>query len=215
MKIPDLTPISLPVVGVTFGKRQSVIASLRNGDPLYFKPEPHNAYDPKALAIVTESGEHVGYIARTCSIRDQLLDILNDRTGFINAIAARKRGGGDWSWGIDVKFYIIPAAYLMRNAVTKDEDEEPVVAVSKGKHPTNRYELDRKHKDNELLRLALNCDSPRMKAERKVMSRKYRRAVNAGEDLSSAKKLIRSRRDWNGYVPESFGREFMEMKKGA
>lgn len=52
------------VVGVSFGTRQAVLSQLCIGDPVSVVPEPHNQFDPNAIAVVTLQGEHIGYLPR-------------------------------------------------------------------------------------------------------------------------------------------------------
>lgn len=52
------------VSGVSFGNRQDLIATLQPGDRLEVVREPENPHDARAIAILTECGEHVGYVNR-------------------------------------------------------------------------------------------------------------------------------------------------------
>ena len=156
MAILYMTPYTLPIVGVTFGKRQKVIASIENGEPLFFKREPGNTYDPEALAIVTSNGDHVGYIGRNEPMRRTLNSFLDTRSGMLIARLCGKRGGyGKYSYGASVEFYAIPSDRLMLRWSNKEEPETEPLRIHKGKHPEGmeaRRAADRKHKDNDMAR---------------------------------------------------------------
>lgn len=56
------------VAGVTYEGRQALIAQLRGHEPCRLQPEPTNAYDPNAIAVMVAvapgSVWHIGYLPR-------------------------------------------------------------------------------------------------------------------------------------------------------
>lgn len=211
-----LTIYSLPIVGVSFNKRQNLLSHLENGEPLFFKPEPHNSYDPKALAVVTSEGQHVGYIGRNNPIRDKLLSAIDEKAGMLVARLADKRGGYNGrNYGASVEFYCVPTDWLMRGFEDKDEDEEPV-EFSRSNTKQKRKEYTRKYKDRDLTKMALNNPSANVAAGDKQASRKVRHEFKAGEDMKVIwKRNVSSRHYGKFYIPENFGRKIIEERRSA
>ena len=129
-----LFPVSSPVTGVSFGKRQSVIAELSNGDPLFFKRETGNPYDREAVAVLDIQGRHVGYLPNkpqeAHEFKHMVFECMDE--GIFNVVAAGKRGGYEgYSYGISVKFYFIPKEYFVRGYEAKDEEDIPAAMPRK------------------------------------------------------------------------------------
>jgi single-stranded-DNA-specific exonuclease len=55
---------NIPVVGVTFDNRQSILRQLSAGETLWLVREPDNAYDRNAIQVQRENGEAIGFLAR-------------------------------------------------------------------------------------------------------------------------------------------------------
>ena len=51
-------------VGVTFENRQQLISRMTPESVVKLVPEPHNQYDPNAIAVVEETLGTIGYIPR-------------------------------------------------------------------------------------------------------------------------------------------------------
>ena len=122
MNIPVYT---ISVVGVTFDARQKRIAALEDNAPVFFKAEPHNGYDPKAIAVLNEAGEHLGYVAKTDPKREQIRHALEN--GFVIARASKVGGFRKWNGstaalGLRVQFYAVAAMYRW-----EQKDEEPEI----------------------------------------------------------------------------------------
>lgn len=64
-------PIITRVAGVTFDNRQNTIRHLKIGDTLELRREPENPYDPKAIMVLTQSNELIGYIPSTILVNVQ------------------------------------------------------------------------------------------------------------------------------------------------
>jgi hypothetical protein len=64
--MPNKT-IVFKVAGVTYENRQDTISIMHGSEPCRIVPEPTNAYDPNALAviaIVEGSRQHIGYVPK-------------------------------------------------------------------------------------------------------------------------------------------------------
>lgn len=85
---------SLPACGEAYDNddgtsRQKEIARCRPGEVVVLKREPHNPHDHMAVALFTERGIRVGYLART---RAQWIGSKIDRGYSVRAIVERVRG---------------------------------------------------------------------------------------------------------------------------
>ena len=119
---------TLKVVGTTYEARQSRIAEMEELAPVTFKLEPGNTYDPKAIAIVNEAGEHLGYVGRDDEQREVIRLAL--RNGFVVARAQKVGGfkkydGSRASYGLRVQWYPVSAMYGFADN-HKDENEETI-----------------------------------------------------------------------------------------
>lgn len=126
---------SLRVVGTSFDCRQQRIAELEANAPVYFKPEPGNKYDPLAIAVVSEAGEHLGYVPQYADAQRTILNKQREQirtalsNGFVVARANKtggfeKRDGSRASYGLVVQFYAVSAMYGYDGG--KDEEEENI-----------------------------------------------------------------------------------------
>jgi single-stranded-DNA-specific exonuclease len=95
-------------VGVTFDDRQSVIATLAEGDAVSLRREPANPHDPHAIRVVTSDGRMVGYLSARVAGR---LAPGMDAGGRYRAMVSAVTGGGDRTLGLNL--------YVQR------EDDEP------------------------------------------------------------------------------------------
>ena len=102
-----MTEFYMKAVGVTFEGRQRIIARLRVGDALYFRPDPHNPYDPCAVRIETASGEQIGFISRANNQR--IFQNLMDRKGTYSVTVSSVTGGGfDTNYGVNMRVVYSP-----------------------------------------------------------------------------------------------------------
>ncbi|MBI4279602.1 MAG: single-stranded-DNA-specific exonuclease RecJ [Armatimonadetes bacterium] len=62
-RVEDAEVIHTKVVGVTFGDRQAVVATVSPGAPLALVREPRNPHDPHALRVLTADGRDLGYLS--------------------------------------------------------------------------------------------------------------------------------------------------------
>jgi len=56
--------ITTKVVGVSFERRQEVLALLQMGDRIWLEMEPFNPYDLNAIKVSRSNGEQIGYLSR-------------------------------------------------------------------------------------------------------------------------------------------------------
>jgi hypothetical protein len=61
-----------PVGIVGEASYQASIRRCSEGQRVHILHEPDNPHDPEALAVVTDAGETIGYIARDCWLQDAL-----------------------------------------------------------------------------------------------------------------------------------------------
>lgn len=131
---------SLRIVGTSYDCRQQRIAALEDNAPVYFKLEPGNLYDPLAIAVVSKSGEHLGYVPRyadrECRIlnrqREQIRTALAN--GFVIARASKtggftKRDGSKASYGLIVQYYTVSGLYGFHEG--EKEEEADIIVTSK------------------------------------------------------------------------------------
>lgn len=119
---------NLKVVGTSLPVRQSRISMIVDGSPVFFKPEPGNAYDPLAIAVVNEKG-HLGYIGKGDPQREQIRKALEN--GFVvargNVVGGfRKRDGSYASYGLRVQWYSVDAAYRIHEFMKDEAEDDPV-----------------------------------------------------------------------------------------
>ena len=151
MSIPVFT---ISAVGVTYDARQKRIAALEDGAFVYFKREPNNAYDPKAIAIVTEAGEHLGYVGRNDPRREQIRYALEN--GFVIARAQKVGGFKKWngstaSLGLRIQFYTVNAMYAWEDKLEENDSPIPMRRKNTAQAPKRtgnewRDEVKRHHK---------------------------------------------------------------------
>ena len=55
---------NIPVVGVTFDNRQSILRQLSEGETLWLVRQPDNAYDRNAIQVQRSEGDAIGFLAR-------------------------------------------------------------------------------------------------------------------------------------------------------
>ncbi|HLJ60454.1 MAG TPA: single-stranded-DNA-specific exonuclease RecJ [bacterium] len=87
------------VAGVTFDDRQTVIATLVQGDPLSLRREPANPYDPHAVRVATADGRMVGYLSARVAGR---IAPGMDAGGRYRATVSAVTGGGDRTLGVNL-----------------------------------------------------------------------------------------------------------------
>lgn len=137
---------TIKVVGTTFECRQKRIAALDEDAPVFFKEEKGNSYDPKAIAVLSEDGQHLGYIGRDDPRREEIRTLMGD--GWVIARARKVGGfvrydGCKASLGLRVQYYGVPADY---GWVPKDEDDEPEVQ-SFFRDPIQKRKTSKRWKD--------------------------------------------------------------------
>ncbi|MFP7299037.1 HIRAN domain-containing protein [Neobacillus niacini] len=81
---------SLKVKGVSFDRRQDVIAKMDSLDRIVLKRERSNEYDGNAIAIYTIRNEQIGYIDREVSTE---LAAIMDEGRKVAASISRINGG--------------------------------------------------------------------------------------------------------------------------
>ena len=81
------------IAGLIHHQVKAVEPQLRPGDMLSLKREPDNPYDPLAIMILTEAGEHLGYVPRA---KNETLARLMDAGKLLFAKLESKSWQGDW-----------------------------------------------------------------------------------------------------------------------
>jgi hypothetical protein len=71
--------------------RQEIITRCKPGDALTLKSEPHNQYDPNAVAVLTRNGEQIGYLSRDRALF--LKPYLDSAGGALPAVIREITGG--------------------------------------------------------------------------------------------------------------------------
>ncbi len=87
------------VVGVTFGGRQAIAKSLRQGDTLSLVREKQNQYDFNAIAIYAR-GSHIGYVKK--ELASSLAPQMDKGTVFDCSVEAIT-GGGELHTGVNIR----------------------------------------------------------------------------------------------------------------
>lgn len=77
-----------PVGIVGEASYQASIRCCSEGQRVHILHEPDNPYDPEALAVVTDDGETIGYIARDCWLQDAIHEEGRGCEASIKEIAA-------------------------------------------------------------------------------------------------------------------------------
>jgi single-stranded-DNA-specific exonuclease len=82
---------NIPVVGVTFDNRQSILRQLSEGECLWLVRQPDNAYDRNAIQVQRENGDAIGFLAR--GLASSLAPYLDRLEEPLPAIVAYILGG--------------------------------------------------------------------------------------------------------------------------
>lgn len=212
---------SLRLVGTTYDCRQQRIAALEDNAPVYFKLEPGNLYDPLAIAVVSESGEHLGYVPRyadrECHIpnrqREQIRTALAN--GFVIARASKvggftKRDGSKASYGVVVQYYTVSALYGFHEG---EKEEEADIMISRRSNTTQKqkaYSNKYKGKDAQR-RLDLRNIEKESPERKKRENRARRQAFKRGEDIKS------SQLGWHysAYISEAEALELFKERRAG
>lgn len=207
---------TIRAVGTTFGCRQERIAAMEDGDPVFFKPEPGNKYDPLAVAIINESGEHLGYIGRNDNSREEIRHALSH--GFVVARAQKVGGfkkydGSTASYGLRIQWYAVSALYGMAENMNKDEEDVAVTSPRKNTAQQRKEYEGAKYKGKEIRKHYAGARSlERVDAvEWKALSRKRRHEFKRGNDIKATQLAWH----YGLYVSPEEAREFfMERRVG-
>lgn len=66
-RMHNVKVLNVRVVGVTFEGRQDIIKRLHGDEPCRLEPEPTNAYDPNAIAVMValpDGVQQIGYLPK-------------------------------------------------------------------------------------------------------------------------------------------------------
>jgi len=85
--------VECQIAGIAHRNVKKVMPKLASGTMLTLKREPHNPYDPLAIMILTEAGEHLGYVPRA---KNEALARLMDAGKLLFAKLESKSWQGDW-----------------------------------------------------------------------------------------------------------------------
>ena len=89
--VEDAAAFHTKAVGVTFGDRQAVLATLRAGDRLRLRREPANPHDPHAVEVLTEDGRAVGYL--NARLAGRLAPLMDAGVRYVASVAGVTGGG--------------------------------------------------------------------------------------------------------------------------
>ena len=85
--------IECQIAGIAHRNVKKVEPRLTSGTMLTLKREPENPHDPLAIMILTETGEHLGYVPRA---KNEALARLMDAGKLLYAKLESKSWQGDW-----------------------------------------------------------------------------------------------------------------------
>ncbi|MBL8063356.1 MAG: hypothetical protein JNK32_10075 [Anaerolineales bacterium] len=99
-------PVSVPVAGVNYKKRQSAVKNLRANEQVFLRREPYNPYDPSAIRVETSSGQQIGYIPK--EVAQALAPYLDDASKLMSARVVGLQTGAMENQPVSVKiaFYV-------------------------------------------------------------------------------------------------------------
>lgn len=105
-RLPLPTQLKVKVAGVTFENRQEVVKQLVVGEELRLRREPHNTYDPHAIAVLRVNGQAVGFIER--SLAAQLAPAFDASQRLVPAVVVALLGGSEPypRFGVEIKFLV-------------------------------------------------------------------------------------------------------------
>lgn len=81
------------VVGVSYGNRQQVIASLNKGEAVYLVRDPENNHDTNAVEIVCKDQQQIGFLNRDMAAL--IAPVLDGCEGVLRASVVALTGGYD------------------------------------------------------------------------------------------------------------------------
>jgi len=85
--------VECQIAGIAHRNVKNVVPKLTSGTMLTLKREPDNPHDPLAIMILTEAGEHLGYVPRA---KNEALARLMDAGKLLFAKLESKSWQGDW-----------------------------------------------------------------------------------------------------------------------
>lgn len=106
----DLILFETHVAGIAYYKADVVRHTLRRGQKLFLRREPHNQYDEQAIEVFSKSGAKLGYVPRH---RNETIASLMDNGRTIFA-KVTKVDTGHWN---DIRVELILCNGKNRNAV--------------------------------------------------------------------------------------------------
>lgn len=95
------------IVGVTQGRRQSLLAELTDFDDIDLIRERNNPYDPNAIAVRNSDGRKLGYVR--AELAEEISDVLDENpNAFLTGSILEVTGGKDGeSFGCNIEIAII------------------------------------------------------------------------------------------------------------
>jgi single-stranded-DNA-specific exonuclease len=101
--VDDGSAVHTKAVGVTFGGRQAVLATLAPGDRVRLRREPANPHDPHAVEVVTVDDRPVGYL--NARLAGRLAPLMDAGVRYV-ATATGLTGGGEPGHALGVNLFI-------------------------------------------------------------------------------------------------------------
>lgn len=87
-----LSSRSITIAGTTYHKDAQSLAS---GTVLRCELEPNNPYDSNAIAFTNNSAAVIGYVQKTCTLRDSILESLKTGQHVYAIVSGRRKGKGN------------------------------------------------------------------------------------------------------------------------
>lgn len=114
-------PVSVPVAGVDYKKRQSVVKNLRANEQVYLRREPYNPYDSFAIRVETGEGRQIGYIPK--DVARAIAPYLDDAAKLMCARVSGLQTGAQENQPVSVKIVFHVPKHLQLPANTHEQIE--------------------------------------------------------------------------------------------
>ena len=100
--VQEVELLNCNIAGTTFIDLKDIEPNLKNNQLLVLKREPKNEYDDKAILILTEDGQKLGYVPQE---RNEILSRLMDAGKLLFGRLDEKNWVGRWLM-LDIQVYL-------------------------------------------------------------------------------------------------------------
>ena len=100
--VQEVELLNCNIAGTTFLNLKDIEPKLKKHQPLVLKREPKNEYDDKAILILTEDGQKLGYVPQE---RNEILSRLMDAGKLLFGRLDEKNWVGRWL-RLDIQVYL-------------------------------------------------------------------------------------------------------------